>query len=157
MIIDTLTNRALYGALHPRIATALEYLAATDLSQLDKGVYELEGKALFAIVSDYSTVTRGTEPFEVHRKYIDVQYIVSGEEEFGYLPLPQQQTPCTAYDSSRDFEEFSYSQNQARASYVALRSGMFALFFPNDAHMPCCHLDGESRVKKVVIKVRIED
>jgi YhcH/YjgK/YiaL family protein len=157
MIIDTLTNRALYSALHPRIAAALEYLASTDFSQLEKGAYELEGKALFAIISDYTTVERGTEPFEVHRKYIDVQYIVSGEEEFGYLPRPKQQIPCTSYDNNRDFEEYSYPLNQASASYVGLRSGMFALFFPDDAHMPCCHLDAESSVRKVVIKVRIED
>ncbi|MFQ6370633.1 YhcH/YjgK/YiaL family protein [Shewanella sp. YIC-542] len=157
MIIDTLANRALYGAIHPRITSALEYLAATDFNLLETGVYELDGKSLFAVVDDYTTVAPGTSPFEVHRKYIDVQYIARGEEAFGYLPMPQQQAPCQPYNTERDFENFSYEQNRAKASYIALRRGMFAVFFPEDAHMPCCTLEQESQVRKVVVKVRIDD
>ncbi|MDF0534183.1 YhcH/YjgK/YiaL family protein [Shewanella yunxiaonensis] len=157
MIIDTLANRSLYSHLHPRLNAALEYLATTDFSTLAKGSYALEGKSLFAIISDYTTVARGTEPFEVHRRYIDVQYIVSGEEEFGFLPKPAHQQPCSAYNDERDFEEYSYDLNQAAASYVALKSGMFAIFYPDDAHMPCCTLGAESQVRKVVVKVQIAD
>ena len=84
MIVDTLANRHIYQSLSPRIATALAHLASTDFSQLPVGNYPLDGEDIFVIVNDYHTKPQSTEPFEVHQ-YIDVQYVVSGEEEFGYL------------------------------------------------------------------------
>jgi YhcH/YjgK/YiaL family protein len=36
-----------------------------------------------------------------------------------------------------------------------LDAGMFAVFFPEDAHMPCILADGPEAVKKVVIKIAV--
>ncbi|WP_351089852.1 YhcH/YjgK/YiaL family protein, partial [Shewanella sp. S1-49-MNA-CIBAN-0167] len=91
-----LANRHLYTQLSPRLAKALAHLADTDFSQLEVGNYPLEGKDIFVIVNDYETKPKEIEPFEVHQQYIDVQYVVSGEEEFGYLPLANQ-TPSKPY------------------------------------------------------------
>ncbi len=153
MIIDTLNNISLYSHLSPRLAQALQHLAETDFTQLDVGSYELDGKDIFVIVNDYQTQPKETKPFEVHRRYIDVQYVVSGEEEFGYLPLADQ-TPSKAYDEQRDFAEFDYQSNQANAAFIPLKAGMFALFFPQDIHMPGA-LATSKAVRKVVIKVKV--
>ena len=153
MIVDTLANRHIYQSLSPRLATALAHLATTDFSQLPVGNYPLDGDNIFVIVNDYQTEPKSTKRFEVHQKYIDVQYVVSGEEEFGYLPLADQ-TPSKAYFEKHDYAEFDYQTNKADASFVQLKAGMFALFFPGDIHMPGAG-DVATAVRKVVIKVKI--
>ncbi|MBB1316306.1 YhcH/YjgK/YiaL family protein [Shewanella sp. SR43-4] len=153
MIVDTLTNRHLYTSLSPRLAKALAHLAETDFSQLEVGNYPIEGKDIFVIINDYETKPKETEPFEVHRQYIDVQYVVSGEEEFGYLPLANQ-TPSKPYFDKHDYAEFDFQSNQDDAAFIPLKAGMFALFFPGDIHMPGTSATPQ-KVRKVVIKVRI--
>ncbi|MEZ9595154.1 YhcH/YjgK/YiaL family protein [Shewanella sp. 10N.261.52.F9] len=153
MIVDTLANRDIYAAINPRIARALEHLATTDFSQLETGKYELEGKDLFVIVNDYQTQPKEQQPFEVHQQYIDVQYVVSGEEEFGYLPLANQ-TPSKAYYAEHDYANYDYESNKDDATFIPLKAGMFALFFPDDIHMPGTG-DNASQVRKVVIKVKV--
>ena len=153
MIVDTLTNRHLYTSLSPRLAKALAHLAETDFSQLEVGNYPIEGKDIFVIINDYETKPKETEPFEVHRQYIDVQYVVSGEEEFGYLPLANQ-PPSKPYFDKHDYAEFDFQSNQDDAAFIPLKAGMFALFFPGDIHMPGTSATPQ-KVRKVVIKVRI--
>ncbi|MCL1094017.1 YhcH/YjgK/YiaL family protein [Shewanella kaireitica] len=153
MIVDTLANRDLYSHISPRIAKALAHLAETDFSQLEVGSYELDGKNLFVIVNDYQTKPREIEPFEVHQQYIDVQYVVSGEEEFGYLPLADQ-TPSKPYFAKHDYAEYDYLPNKEAAAFIPLKAGMFALFFPQDMHMPGTSATPQ-QVRKVVIKVKI--
>jgi YhcH/YjgK/YiaL family protein len=153
MIVDTLANRHLYTSLSPRLATALAHLAETDFSLLEVGSYPLEGKDIFVIVNDYQTKPKEIEQFEVHQQYIDVQYVVSGEEEFGYLPLANQ-TPSKPYFDKHDYAEFDYQSNQHDAAFIPLKAGMFALFFPGDIHMPGTSA-APQKVRKVVIKVRL--
>ena len=153
MIVDTLANRHLYTQLHPRLAAALTHLAETDFSSKPVGNYELDGKDLFVIVNDYQTKPREIEPFEVHQQYIDVQYVVSGEEEFGYLPLADQ-IPSKPYYDRHDYAEFDFDSNQDDAAFIPLKTGMFAIFFPGDMHMPGTSASPQ-KVRKVVIKVRI--
>lgn len=153
MIVDTLANRHLYTQLSPRLATALAHLADTDFSQLEIGNYPLEGKDIFVIVNDYQTVPKHTAPFEVHQQYIDVQFVVSGEEEFGYLPLADQ-TPSKAYFADHDYANYDYESNKQAAAFIPLKAGMFALFFPGDIHMPGTS-DTPQQVRKVVIKVKV--
>ncbi|WP_076416088.1 YhcH/YjgK/YiaL family protein [Shewanella sp. UCD-KL12] len=153
MIVDKLNNLDLYSNISPRIAAALTHLAETDFSKLDVGSYELDGKNLFVIVNDYETKPRQVEPFEVHQQYIDVQYVVSGEEEFGYLPLAQQ-IPSKPYFAKHDYAEYDYESNKDDAAFIPFKAGMFAIFFPEDMHMPGTS-NKPQQVRKVVIKVKI--
>ncbi|MEZ9821979.1 YhcH/YjgK/YiaL family protein [Shewanella sp. 10N.286.45.A1] len=153
MIVDTLANRDLYSHISPRIAQALNHLATTDFSQLEVGSYQLDDKNLFVIVNDYETKPREVEPFEVHQQYIDVQFVVSGEEEFGYLPLADQ-TPSKPYFAKHDYAEYDYQSNKDLAAFIPFKAGMFALFFPQDMHMPGTSATPK-QVRKVVIKVKI--
>ncbi|MCL1066739.1 YhcH/YjgK/YiaL family protein [Shewanella olleyana] len=153
MVVDSLTHHQLYHSLSPRLAKALNHLAETDFTQAEVGTYPLEGKDIFVIVNDYHTKPKHTEPFEVHQQYIDVQYVVSGEEEFGYLPLADQ-TPLAPYHQEHDFTKFDYESNKKDAAFIPLKAGMFALFFPEDIHMPGT-LDTPTAVRKVVIKVKV--
>jgi YhcH/YjgK/YiaL family protein len=150
MIIDLLSNAHLYFNQGPLFKKAFEYLAQTDFSTVEKGKYELDGTKLFAIVNEYDTVNPDNEQMESHKKYIDIQYIVTGSERIGHDFL-QQQTPSKAYDAEKDFMLFG----EKPSFFSVLQQGMFAVFFPHDLHMPNVMIDSASFVKKVVIKVSV--
>lgn len=151
MIIDILKNAQLYYGLGPRFVKAFEYLQQTDFSKVEKGKYEIDGTNIFAIVNEYDTIPTEGEQMESHRKYIDVQYIVSGEELIGHDFLTSQ-TPSKVYDETADFMLFG----ETPAFFSRLGQGMFAIFFPTDLHMPNIKVQEPCPVKKVVIKISIQ-
>lgn len=147
MIADKLENRKIYSDIDKRITRALEYIASTDLTSLAPGKHEIDGKNIYASVSEYQTKDAATTKPEGHLKYIDVQYIVSGSELIGYTPFYAQK-PSVAYDQEKDVMFFD-----EKVSFVKIEAGMFAIFFPDDLHQPCINTGKTELVKKVVIKV----
>ncbi|CAL1518416.1 YhcH/YjgK/YiaL family protein [Chitinophaga sp. MM2321] len=150
MIIDSLDNAHLYYRLGLKFIKAFEYLAQTDFSSLEKGRYEIDGTNIFAIVNEYETVDAATEQMEAHKKYIDIQYIVKGEELVGHDFL-HQKTPSKAYSDADDYMLFA----ERPVFFSKLEQNSFGVFFPTDLHMPNLMADKPSMVKKVVIKISV--
>jgi len=148
MIIDRIENASLYGN-STALAKAFEYLVQTDLKTIPGGRYELDGMKRFALIGESTTQPLGQALFEAHRKYIDVQYIVSGVEKMGYAPLDTLQV-VTAYDENKDAE-----MRKGDGDFLTAKAGMFLVFFPNDAHMPGLAVHQPAPVKKVVIKIAL--
>lgn len=150
MIYDSLANLRHYETLSSRIKTGINFLEGSDLTALSDGIYEIEGREVYAFVNTFTTRDREGALFEVHRSYIDLQVLAYGNETV-YYALATDLTPETDYDPEKDIEFLSGE------SFLALpfRTGEFYLFFPHDAHMPCCHLGNTAQeAKKVVIKIR---
>lgn len=149
MITDHINNSQLYTKLGGRIATALNYLAETDFSMLEPGKYEVDGSDVYAIVQQYETKPAESGKWEAHRKYIDIQYIVSGEEQMGYANIDDLNV-SEAYNEDKDclFLEGS-------GSMLHCKPGTFILFAPQDAHMPCLADGAPAMVKKTVMKIRL--
>src|ERR1035437_4233585 len=101
MIIDRLENALTYNALHKRISAAFRYLQTTNLVTIAPGKYEIEGDDLFAIVQEYDTMDAANEQMESHKKYIDVQYMIQGEELVGHGLLKDQKI-AKEYDPEND-------------------------------------------------------
>jgi YhcH/YjgK/YiaL family protein len=148
MIIDKIENAHLYKELSKRIEKAFEYIKATDLKKINPGKYEIDGENIFALISEYKTKSEQEGKLEAHRKYIDVQYVISGEEKMGYVPLNGQQI-LEPYKEENDIIFFTGDK-----SFTKVSSGMFAIFFPEDVHMPGITTKESLSVKKLVIKVR---
>lgn len=148
MVIDHISRAAIYYQLHPGIEMALRYIQTTDFSKLDNGKYEIAGEQVFAIVQSYDTKEPSTEKLEAHKKYIDVQYVVSGQEKMGHA-LFKAQVPSREYQSDDDFMLF----DEAPDFFSLVTEGMFTIFYPSDLHMPCILHEQSALVKKVVIKV----
>src|SRR3970040_758749 len=91
MIIDKIENANIYKNFGERINKAFDFIENTDLKNLNPGKYEIEGKNIFALISEYQTKPESEGKLEAHRKYIDVQYVISGEERMGYAPLDKQE------------------------------------------------------------------
>lgn len=147
MIIDTLKNAGLYQALGVNIGKALDYLAATDFSAVEPGRYDLDGDNLFALVQRYDTKPHEKGVWEAHRRYIDVQYVASGIETMGYAHIDDL-SETQAYSAEKD-----YLLLAGAGDFVTVRAGVFVVFFPQDAHMPCLTCKSASSVQKVVVKV----
>jgi len=149
MIIDKIENSHLYQGLGERISKAFEYIIKSDLKNLKPGKYEIDGENIFALISEYKTKSEEEGKLEAHRKYIDVQYVINGEELMGYAPLGDQSI-LEPYKEGNDIIFF-----KGEKLFTKVSSGMFAIFFPEDIHMPGIITEEISEVKKLVIKVRI--
>lgn len=149
MIIDKIENSHLYNGLSKRIEKAFEYINNTDLKNIQSGKYEIDGENIFALISEYKTKPESKGKLEAHKKYIDVQYVIDGEELMGYVPLGGQQI-LEPYKEENDIVFFT-----GEKSFTKVSSGMFAIYFPEDVHMPGINTGKISEVKKLVIKVRI--
>ena len=145
MIIDRLEYADRYVSLHPLFGNAFRYLHES-AQDLEPGRHEIIGDQLFAICE--RAVGRGEEnsPVESHRRYIDIQFVVSGEERFGWIPVSHCHQPTADFDSQRDIGFF----HDRPMNWVKVPAGFFVIFFPEDGHAP---LAGEGDVHKVVVKV----
>ncbi len=151
MVIDHIDNAHKYFGLGKGIEKALRYLQSTDFSAIPKDKYVLDGGLLFAIVNEYDTVDSSTEKMEAHKKYVDVQFIVQGEESIGHAVL-KGQTISKAYSETEDY----LLVNDAPIFFSKLTAGMFTIFYPTDLHAPNLHTHQMHFVKKVVMKVAVE-
>jgi biofilm protein TabA len=147
MILDTLTHATKYADPNSGLEAGLAFLHRSDLSELPDGKYEIDGDRVFAIIdhADGRRVEEGR--LEGHRKYIDIQYIISGDESMGWRSV-EGLTIDTDYDPDKDLLFFS----EKPESIAQVPPGHVAIFFPEDAHLP---LIGSGPIHKVIIKVAV--
>ncbi|HOZ48152.1 MAG TPA: YhcH/YjgK/YiaL family protein [Candidatus Hydrogenedentes bacterium] len=150
MILDRLEQAQGYETLHPRFAQAFAFLKRDDLTSMATGRYAIDGDNLYAIVDEADADARPREKaaLEAHRKYIDIQFIVSGNEQMGWRSRITCRETIEAYNPAADIEFFGDGVD----SWVAVPPGCFAIFFTDDAHAP---LVGAGRIRKVVVKVAL--
>jgi YhcH/YjgK/YiaL family protein len=148
MIIDTVQNLKLYTHLGSKFQKAFTFITDPDLMLLDNWKYEIDGNDVFALVSEYKTKDEIDGKFEAHIKYIDIQFVAKGNELIGYAPFSGQEI-LSEYNNEKDITFF-----RGNKSFVNLEQGMFAVFFPNELHMPGIKSSTQEYVKKVVVKVK---
>ena len=110
----------------------------------------LKKDLVYASVQRYDTVPAGALPFESHRNYIDLHYLVSGQEAVFCCSRENLRDPG-AYDEKKDCETSLSAENSFR---IPLRTKDFLILFPGEAHRPKCSLDIDSPVCKIVVKIR---
>lgn len=149
MILDRFENKECYIDIHPYFKQAFAYIEEYLKCPKEPGVYEINGRELFAKVQEYQTREDGF--FEVHDKYIDVQYMVEGEEKV-YYAAREGMKPAMEYDEQEDALILQDTQDMMEFTF---RAGEFAVFFPQDAHKPAMKMEKIASAKKVVIKVKL--
>jgi len=130
---------------------AFEYLITEDLNSLEVGKYDLIGDSLFAVVTEYETRTLEESGYEAHKKYADIQYLISGEEKMGVFGLNKAEVTIP-YDETKDVVFLNAPDENLRMA----NDKVFFIFFPEDTHRPCMMLDEKGPVKKIVFKVRVD-
>ena len=148
MIVDKTDNLKLYTHLGSKFQKAFTFITDPELMLLDNGKYEIDGNNIFALVSEYKTKDEIDGKFEAHRKYIDIQFVAKGIELIGYAPFRDNEI-ISEYNEEKDIMFFA-----GEKSFIKIEKGMFALFFPNELHMPGIKLIVRDDVRKIVVKVK---
>lgn len=140
-------------ALPKALLTGLDYLKNTDFSKMEIGKYEIDGAAMYALVQEYRTQPKEAKKAEAHVKYIDVQFVYSGSEIIGYAPADPAAEVLENLVDKKDMITYKTVPNETE---VILTEGMYAVLFPGEIHRPQCNYKGETKVRKVVIKVAMD-
>lgn len=149
MMSDELRSLPSAG-LHPVLQQALTLAVAANPQEKTPWRYELQGDNIFMNVMQFATQSPEQKKAELHREYIDIQVLLSGEERilFGMT------------DSARQCEEMHVEDDYQLCSQIAdeqamvLKPGRFVIFMPGEPHKPGCVVQAPMDIKKVVIKVR---
>ena len=148
MIIDKLENISNYKAVSQKV---IDFLMSLSL-ETETGRYEID-ETSYANIDVYETKQPENCKFEAHKKYIDIQMLLSGTERLDYMPVENLKV-SQEYDEKRDIMFFENSTKPADT--VILGDSKFAIIYPHEAHKPQIAFEGTSlKVKKVVVKIHV--
>jgi biofilm protein TabA len=146
MIFDVFENVHRYLALNKGFARAIEFLSSSALKDLPVGKYEIDGDRIYAMVSKQAGRKKEDALLETHEKYIDIQLVLAGTDTMGWKPKLLCKQPTQEYDQKSDVQFFADKPD----AWFTTKNGAFAIFFPEDAHMP---LISPGQIHKIVVKV----
>ena len=146
MVIDTIDKLSFYVGLNPLFQDIVDFLKTNDLNKLEEGKHFIKEKDLFVNIQVAKGKTREEAKLETHRRMIDIQIPLSGEETFGYTPLCV--LPELEYNEEKDIIKYDGPAD----TYVTCKPGEMAIFFPQDGHAPC--ISNEPSIRKAIFKVK---
>ena len=148
MIIDTLDNLKNYIALNKGFVVVADYLSTHNLEEMQCGRYEIEGNNIYFNLQEYET--KPVQKLEAHKKYIDIQIVIKGEEYMGY----------TNINNTKVVEEYNREKDvmflEGKVDKLKADNKTFLIFYPNDAHMPALCEKSPQKVKKAIFKIVVE-
>lgn len=154
MIYDSAMNIATYCDEDDAISIALDFVDSFDLSQPD-GKYEIHGDEVFALVQTVTTADASEKRFESHNNYVDVQMVLDGEERQDVVLLDIEELEIEQdYDEEKDVMFFKSPEH---FSTIIMRPGMFVVYGPDDAHRPGCCVSKPVKIRKVCVKIKIDE
>lgn len=127
---------------------AFAFLKNNDLNKLAPGKYPIDGDNVYASVTFDSTKDYDKSRWESHKKYIDLQYVISGEEKIGVAPVGEL-TVTEPYSEEKDLIHYS-----GTGKIYDAKPGIFFFFFPGTAHRPNITTGGNKPDRKIVIKIK---
>jgi YhcH/YjgK/YiaL family protein len=153
MIVDKLANSRKYYTDNSYYIMAIKFIEDSVFNKnIEDGDYQIAGDDVFARVMSYPLKSRDKVKYEAHKKYIDIQAAILGSEGIEWSPLDLLESD-SIYDANNDVQFFKNPENSLVKINVI--PGSFAMFFPEDGHMPQLFTsDNNSDVKKIVVKIR---
>ena len=153
MIVSELAHLSKQLQSNPKFEQALDFLQREGWRDCADGKISIEDDRVYALLQSYATKTPNvTVPFEGHRQYVDIQYVIEGKETI-YCKPTSGLSPTTPYDESKDI--WFCQSSLENASAVVLNAGQLAVLFPEDAHAPTHAAGTPLHVRKVVVKVAV--
>jgi YhcH/YjgK/YiaL family protein len=148
MIYDSLNNFREILGVHRLFSPVWKYLKNHNLKNLPAGRHSI-GNGIIAMMNAYDTKKESEAKMECHEKYIDIQIMVSGEENIGVC----RKEKCKKY---KYMEETDFQELKGKYDLMKLEKNCFFIFFPQDGHMPGLQINHKKKkVIKVVFKVPV--
>jgi len=148
MIIDHISNIRCYQNLHKYFPEVFEYLEKTSIKNLPTGKYDIIKNKAYINIDKVQARKKKNAYLETHRKYIDIQIILSGLDTIGWKPLLHCKKVQINYDEGKDIIFYK----DVPDFFVSISPDFFTIFFPGDAHMP---LIGAEEIHKAVVKIKV--
>lgn len=126
---------------------AIDFLRDSDLETIALGRHDITERT-YAKVQEYTTVS--DKDFEAHKDYIDIQFIVRGQEIIEVAPISKVENETVPYSKEKDIV-FYKSAKKVEEIYVT--PDAFCILFPNEAHKPGITFENPSEIRKVIVKV----
>lgn len=152
MLLGDLSRADYAKGLPPVFARLCEKLLTLDLVNLPLGTQELVDGINMNVMS-FETAAAETKQAELHRKFIDIQVLIEGDEAIEYgLAYPN----LEKYTDYNDADDYQLTPEIDNKNIVVLKPKMFAIFMPNEPHKPGISVNGNKMLKKLVVKVPVE-
>ncbi len=154
MVIDRLEHAEQYASLGKGIAVALAFFQryqddGTDLPALTV----LKADEIFVNGVNYQTAANQAPLMEAHRRFVDVMYVLEGEERIYYKPFSEVTNISMPYDAEK---ECALARLDADAATIRFSAGQFLIFFPQDGHLAAQLWDKPTKMRKFIAKVAVE-
>lgn len=149
MLFDRLAAWPRYQLLNRWLHAGFEFLERANWAELADGQIPIHGEYVFAVISTDEGRGEAQAKLEYHRRYVDIQYVIAGEERFGWRSRAECNTALMHFDDTRDIGFLT----ELPVLWVNVPVGHFIVFFPEDAHAP---LAGTGRARKAIVKVLVE-
>ncbi|GIL16557.1 MAG: hypothetical protein BroJett040_03080 [Oligoflexia bacterium] len=153
MIFDRIENLPKYfssGLWEQAYQFALQSLKDP---QIQNGEVKIAGEDLFARINSYPTKSEDLCIVEAHVQYIDIHFMIEGEEIVFIHPKSELKAK-TEYDQASDYTFYEAPKDYALS--FKLTPGHFAVIFPDEAHKTQVQAGQcPAQNKKIVFKLKI--
>jgi len=132
---------------------AMAFIEGCAPAAIEPGRHPIDGENIYALVQRATTEAAVARPFEIHRRYIDIQVLLQGREMQGYHPLPPVDAPMKDEMAEKDVALYPHP---AGAQYLTLAPMQYVIYFPGEQHSPNCAVQGPENIFKIVLKLRAD-
>ena len=145
MILCPFKELRRYAAVIPGLEEAIKTIES--LETLEPATYPLScGKIL---VQQGTTKPLDGAALEAHRKFLDIQYILEGQEVVGWAPVDTL-LPESEFNTEKDVGKYIGSSTP-----ITVPAGYCYVVYPEDGHAPGKHLDIPNDYRKIVVKLAV--
>jgi len=137
-----------------RLHKALTFLENMDPSTVQDEKFVIEEGNIFGFVTTVNTEDVASRRPETHAKHIDIQFLIEGREKMGYIRKNSQLN--IASDELEEKDNCFYDGNIEGEVFLDLKPGDFVVFFPEDVHRPGCVAGENTKIRKSVIKIKVD-
>ena len=132
----------------PQLEIVFDYVIKNINNKTLDGQYNIT-KEIYAVVQTCQPKTKNEQVLEKHKKYVDLQLVIFGKEKIGWKFFDKKFKVLKKYNTKKDISFYSNKPD----TFINLKKGEFAIFFPEDTHAPLCC---DNIVKKCVVKIPVE-
>lgn len=149
MIFGNSSQKKICSLLEEKVQRCLEYAKTHNLVEYKPGSYPIEGEDIFVNIVEYETKTPEERFWEAHKKYIDIHYLLRGQEQINLNFIEKME--------QKEFvekDDFLPLEGQSAAS-VILNETDFLVCYPEDGHMTAIKVDKPMTIKKAIFKAAL--
>ena len=128
----------------------MTFLNSIDPQTIAPGTHLIQGKDMFANVECGKGKALQERRFELHRRYVDVQMLLTGHERQDYATS----AAGDVLEDRLEKDDVAFHAVTGPVHSLKMHPGMFVIYFPGELHAPGLRDgDNDEDYKKIVVKV----